>query len=150
MVLLGYPKEINAYKNADSILLLYDSTEFLNSTTTALVDILLGNAPLRALSSTRPLVRSTSQAISFDVLDIIQSPTGRLPISLEPHFPAGHSVSYAPTSIKSVHWDFGDDSQSKEYRVEHSYAEPGHYTATVTIDVADGTTTSGTFAIEIQ
>ncbi|HIA48960.1 MAG TPA: PKD domain-containing protein [Candidatus Hydrogenedentes bacterium] len=150
VVLLGYPRDINTYQSADALLLLYGATTSLNATISALSDILLGNAPVTVLSDSKPLTRPTNQTITFDVLDVIQSPTGRLPVSLEPFFPAGHSVSYAPTSIKSVHWDFGDNARSNENRAEHIYTQPGQYTATLTIEVSDGTTASGTFAIDIQ
>ena len=150
VVLFGYPVDINAYKNADALLLVYGSSKFMDTTTDALAEILLGKAPIRALSSDVALVRGTGQPITFNVLDVIQSPTGRLPVSLEPFFPVGHFVSYAPQSIKGVHWDFGDNTRSTEHVVDHAYAQPGSYRATVTVEVDDGTTTSGTFAIDIQ
>lgn len=150
VILLGHPGSIDMYQDADAILLTYSSSMFTGFTMDSLVRILLGDAPIRVLSSETPLVRRPGEEITFNVLDVIQSPTGRLPIALPPHHDHGDYVSFPPTSIKKVQWDFGDGSSSRESRIAHAYEAPGAYTATLTITDEDGNESTGTFAIIIQ
>jgi beta-N-acetylhexosaminidase len=149
VVLLGNPKDISPYLKADALLLLHGSSNFLDSSTEVLTDILMGIAPMRVIASSKPLVRNAGQAISFNVLDVIESPTGRLPTELKPFFSVGHSMSYAPASIKRVAWDFGDSASSKEPHVDHTYETPGQYVATLTVETVSGDTETGSFNIEI-
>ena len=150
VILLGHPGSLEMYNQADAILLTYSSSVFPNATMESAIRILLGDAPIRVLSSDTPLVRKTSEEIVFNVLDVIQSPTGRLPLNLPPAYSNGDFVSYPPTSIKKVRWDFGDGKSSSEERVAHAYAAPGSYTATLTVTDEDGLESTGSFAIEIQ
>lgn len=150
VILLGHPASIAMYDDADAILLTYSSSVFPEHTMETAVRILLGDAPISVLSSETPLVRKRGEEIIFNVLDVIQSPTGRLPINLPPAYTHGDFVSYPPTSIKKVRWDFGDGKSSGEERIGHAYEAPGSYTATLTVADDDGRESTGTFAIEIQ
>ena len=150
MVLLGQPDTMEAYKNADAILLTYGTSNIYGHMVQSILDILLGEAPIRILSSETPLVRATNEEIIFNVLDVIQSPVGQLPIDLPPYFSHGDSVSYRPTSIKKVRWEFGDGKQSRDEEVGYTYKKPGDYLATLTITDNAGRETTGTFPISIQ
>ncbi|HEX6196453.1 MAG TPA: PKD domain-containing protein [Jiangellaceae bacterium] len=50
----------------------------------------------------------------------------------------------------TIEWDFGDGSTSSELSPEHTYAEPGSYTATLTATDEDGETGSASVAIEVE
>lgn len=150
VVLLGHPSSVEAYDKADAILLTYASSRNYGHTTQSIIDVLLGNAPIRVLSTTIPLMRARDEEIIFNVLDVIQSPTGRLPIGLPPTFEHGDFISYRPTSIKKVRWDFGDGEESRDEQASHRYAGPGDYTATLTVTDVDGRVSSGTFPISVR
>ncbi|MFW6090322.1 MAG: PKD domain-containing protein [Actinomycetota bacterium] len=49
----------------------------------------------------------------------------------------------------AVEWDFGDGSTSTELSPEHTYEEPGSYTATLTATEEDGETGSASVDIEV-
>jgi PKD repeat protein len=55
--------------------------------------------------------------------------------------PAGDAITIA--------WDFGDGQTSSELSPEHTYVEPGSYTATLTATDSDGETGSASIAIEV-
>lgn len=150
VVLLGHPASVDAYSEADAILLTYSSSVFPDFTLESVMRILVGDAPIRVISSEEPLVRRAGEKILFNVLDVIQSPTGRLPLNVPPRYEHGHYMSFPPTSIKKVRWEFGDGGSSSKDVVEHSYAVPGSYTATLTVVDDDGVESTGTFAITIQ
>ncbi|MFP6582228.1 MAG: glycoside hydrolase family 3 N-terminal domain-containing protein [Candidatus Hydrogenedentota bacterium] len=150
VVLLGHPASVEAYDKADAILLTYSSSRNYGHTIQSIIDVLLGKAPIRVLSAKKPLIRRWNEDIIFNVLDVIQSPTGRLPIGLAPIYEHGDSISYRPTSIKKVRWDFGDGNDSRDEQVSHRYAGPGDFTATLTVTDVDGRVSSGTFPISIR
>lgn len=55
--------------------------------------------------------------------------------------PEGEDLTYA--------WDFGDGSKGEGAEAEHTYTEPGTYTARVTATDASGATATDTVAIEV-
>jgi len=106
---------------------------------------LLGRAPLGLQAATEGLKLKAGQAQTFNLMDIVRTPAGRLPVTLEPPFVAGLSVPYDPSAaIKKVAWDFGDGGKAKEVTVEHAYASPGTYPVVVTVTDLEGETTTRT------
>ena len=103
-----------------------------------MADILIGNAPLSILSMDSPIQMKVGEARSFNAGEVIQAPSGRLPITLSPAFPAGSAARYNPAaSIKHVEWDFGGDKVRKE-NVARKFDSPGDVAVTLTVtDVND-------------
>jgi PKD repeat protein len=60
--------------------------------------------------------------------------------------PAPLHVSFAANGAASAHWDFGDGSTAEGVTVDHTYAA-GRWTATMTAQAADGTTSTQTVPI---
>jgi N-acetylmuramoyl-L-alanine amidase len=60
--------------------------------------------------------------------------------------PAPLHVSFAANGAASAHWDFGDGSAADGVAVDHIYAA-GRWTATMTAQASDGTTSSQTVPI---
>ncbi|MBQ1265794.1 MAG: PKD domain-containing protein [Proteobacteria bacterium] len=52
-------------------------------------------------------------------------------------------------SIKKYHWDFGDGATADTAKATHGYAEVGSYTATLTIEDADGHKATDTRKIDV-
>ena len=52
-------------------------------------------------------------------------------------------------SIKKYHWDFGDGATADTVKATHGYAEVGSYTATLTIEDADGHKATDTRKIDV-
>ena len=60
--------------------------------------------------------------------------------------PAPLHVSFAANGAASAHWDFGDGSAGDGVAVGHTYAA-GRWTATMTAQAGDGTTSTQTVPI---
>ncbi len=150
-VVIGYPKDIAALDEADAVLVTYGSTKRVGDTMTALADILVGNAPVDILPPLRDLSLRVGEQVSFDVNDVLRSPVGRLPVSFEPPYVAGYSVSYRPTiAVHSVHWEFGDGSKSNDRVATHIYKKPGDYVVTLTVSGKKKEGATGTFQVHVQ
>jgi len=50
-------------------------------------------------------------------------------------------------TVVSYNWDFGDGSTGQGLNVNHTFANPGGYTVTLTVTAADGTTASSTVTV---
>jgi beta-glucosidase-like glycosyl hydrolase len=148
--LLAPPTDITPYQLADALLMGYSDPKLHAPTVSALIDILLGKSPVTLLKDNQTTQVRVGKEMSFNVLDIIQSPTGKLPIKLEPLFLPGFALYYIPQSIKSVEWEFGDNNKDKGHQLSHIYNEPGDYIATVTIKQVDGTELSGKYTIQVN
>jgi len=60
--------------------------------------------------------------------------------------PAPLQVTFDATGAASAHWDFGDGTSADGVSVQHTYAA-GHWTATVTAQGSDGTTSTQTVPV---
>ena len=134
VVLLGYPSILPELVDAEAIVLSYTSPDAADSSMRAVADVLVGQGPLGILPAVRDVKAKAGVPISFSVLDVIRSPSGILPVTIEEPFVAGMSVPYDPTfSLRKVEWDFGDGKQSKEFFLERAYESPGRYPITLTV-----------------
>src|SRR5690606_9314366 len=112
VVLMGYPKNLEALAIADAILLTYADERSLAQNIRAAADALVGLAPINIFPGVRPLRTQVGKQERFNVYDLIRCPSGRLPVSIGP-FESGASVSYdSAPNLKRVQWDFGDGSGS--------------------------------------
>ncbi len=134
VVLLGQPRNVQAYEDADALILAYGDVTNPAETMTAVADMLAGNAPVEVLAPVRELEIRAGEAATFDVHDVVRSPTGRLPISLGEPFVAGFAVSYRSGAVvEGVRWDFGDGKQSRDPITSHAYKKPGTYEITLRV-----------------
>lgn len=148
--LLAPPEDINLYQYADSIILGYSDPNMIGPTISAMVDIVLGNAPIELVADDESTQIMVYEQMIFNVLDVIRTPTGKLPLHLEPSYAAGHSVSYLPQTIKSVEWDFGNGKGAKGNVVTHIYTEPGTYTTSVKVKHEDGSVVSKNYILQVK
>ena len=135
---------------ADALLMGYSDPNWQGPTIVALVETLLGNSPVGLVADDKTTKVSIFDEMHFNVLDVISCPTGKLPLTLEPFYPAGYSLSYLSQSIKSVEWDFGNGKQSKGDRVSHTYTKPGKYVVGVKIKTEDGEEISGSYQLQVE
>ncbi|MFA6241460.1 MAG: glycoside hydrolase family 3 N-terminal domain-containing protein [Candidatus Hydrogenedentales bacterium] len=145
-VLVGYPSILPQLADVtDAIVLAYCDPASADGVMRAVADILLGLAPLGLQAASEELKLKAGEPHTFNLMDIIRTPAGRLPVTLEPPFVAGMAVPYDPSAaIKKVLWDFGDGGKAKEASVQHAYAAPGRYPVTVTVTDLQGETTART------
>ena len=73
-----------------------------------------------------------------------------------PSGPAPHAVKFSatgsddgPAGELSYHWDFGDGGTSFDEDPDHTYQEPGDYTATVTVTDGAGRTGTAEVAVDV-
>ena len=134
VILLGYPKNLAQFSEADAIVLAYCDDAISPETLLAVTDVLVGEAPVAILPSVRPLTIKAGKAEPFNVADVVRTPAGTLPVTITEAYPAGLAASYdATTAIKRVEWDFGDGKRSTDPRAEHAYATAGSYSVTLTV-----------------
>jgi beta-N-acetylhexosaminidase len=146
VVLLGYPDGLPRFRNADAIILGYCSPNYVTATVQAIADVLVGNAPMRILPPVRDMETRVGHPESFNAFHVAQSPSGRLPVTIEPPYLAGLSVPYPITdTVKRVEWDFGDGKHAKGEVVNWTYDAAGRYPITLTLTDQNGEVTSGTF-----
>lgn len=151
VVLLGHPKNAPLLADADAILLAYCDPATAGETLLAMADILIGEGPVRILEASGDLHFKTKEQRSFDVMEIIQSPAGRLPVTVSDAFPAGLAIPYDPSfAVKKVLWDFGNGKRAKKQRASFAYTAPGRYPITLEIRDARKRTTSAVFHAVIQ
>lgn len=150
VVLLGYPKNLEALAIADAIVLTYADERSLVQNIRAAADALVGLAPINIFPGVRPLRTQVGKQERFNVYDLIRCPSGRLPVSIGP-FESGTSVSYdSAPNLKRVQWDFGDGSGSKEAETQHAYAKPGSYAVTLTVTERGGNSISQRFDVIVE
>ncbi|MCL4692945.1 MAG: PKD domain-containing protein [Candidatus Hydrogenedentes bacterium] len=151
VVLVGYPSTLPDLVDAEAIVLSYSSPDAIDQSMRAVADVLVGQGPLGLLPVVRDIHAKVGEPVSFSVLDILRSPSGMLPVTIEAPFVAGLSVPYDPTfSLRKVEWDFGDGKQSKEFFVERAYTEPGRYPITLTVTDKLKQTTSRTLYAVVE
>lgn len=113
VVWLGYPQDIVQFAEADAILLAYCDSNNCGATIRAAADVLRGHAPVRILPAAEDLVFKVGEARTFDALEVVHVPAGRLPVTVSDLYPAGLSLPFDPNrSIRRVEWDFGDGQRA--------------------------------------
>jgi len=151
VVYVGYPDRVVELSEADALVLAYSNPASVSKVMNAVADVLLGSGPIEILPAKSDLKRTVNEEIPFDVAEVVRSPVGRLPVTIEGKFVAGYSVSYAPQlALKKVLWDFGDGKHSNESRGIHAFREPGRYTVQLTVTDNMGSETSGEFHVSIE
>jgi beta-N-acetylhexosaminidase len=149
-VLFGNPRNVAAFDVADAIVLVYSKPNESSASIAALAEVLLGNAPVDVLPGTHPIRRRAGESISFDMADVVRTPTGRLPVEVPGYF-AGDSVSYRPDpKAVDVRWDFGDGKSARGAVVDYTYAKPGSYTVTLTVNPKGMSASTGTYEIVVE
>lgn len=151
-VLVGYPSILpRLAEAADAIVLAYCDPGAVDGAMKAVADILLGRAPLAIETPRAALKLTAGQPRTFNLMEVVRTPAGRLPVSFDPPFVAGLAVGYDPSAaIKKVAWDFGDGGKAKEVTVDHTYASPGQYPVTVTVTDLQGETTTRTVSAVVE
>ncbi len=151
VVLLGYPKLLPQLRHADALVLAYSRSFSASQTMRAAADILLGNAPVAVLEARQELRLAVNEEMTFDVLDVIRSPVGKLPVTIDETFPAGMSVRYNPVmALDKVQWDFGDGARSRDHSIAHAFRKPGRYPVTISITNARGDLSAGTYHVVVE
>jgi beta-N-acetylhexosaminidase len=149
VVLLGQPRNVQAYDDADALILAYGDVSNPAETMTAVADMLAGYAPIEVLPPLRELELRAGEPATFDVHDVVRTPTGRLPVTLGDPFVAGYAVSYrSPAVADSVRWDFGDGKQSRDPVTAHAYKDTGTYQ--ITLRVGKKFSGEGTFRVVVK
>ncbi len=148
---LGYPSRLSLYEDADAILLGYANPGEVSQTMKAVAAVLMGDAPVEILPALRDLERTVEQQVSFDVYDVVRSPVGRLPVTVEEPYVAGYSISYRPIlEHHKVEWDFGDGRKSRDLTVNHAYQRPGRYRVILTVEDDAGEISRGEFGVVVR
>ncbi len=151
VVLLGYPKLLPQLRHADALLLAYSRSFSVPQTMRAVADILLGNGPVAVLEAQKELQLAVNEEMTFNVLDVIRSPMGKLPVTIDETFRAGMSVRYNPIkSLDKVEWDFGDGTRSRDHSMAYAFKKPGRYPVTVSITDTRGDLTTGTYHVVVK
>lgn len=151
VVLLGYPANVSALREADAILLAYCRGDRLNESIAAIADALVGKSSIRITPTKEDLSVKAGHPETFDIINVVHCPAGRLPVTIEKPYEAGLSVGYAPSQVvKSVVWDFGDGTRSKESRVKHTYEQPGRYALLLTVKDIDNVVSTARFSIVVE
>lgn len=147
-VYLGYPDAIPFLSDADAILLAYSGPAQGGQSIRAVADIIAGNAPVEVNDSLKELHVQAGKTETFDIMKIVRSPVGRLPVSVAGPFVAGFGMSFDPSRVvKKVEWDFGDGTRANTPRVEHGYGQPGQYDLGITAIDLEGRHASGLFHV---
>ena len=151
VILFGYPRNVPLFQEADAILVAYCDPTRSGSMIPAMADILAGEAPLQIVTATGDLPVHVGVPETFDIQKVLRSPAGRLPVSVGEPYVAGQSVGYAtPKSVKRVEWNFGDGTQAKEPRTQHTYISPGRYPLSVSATGGDDQDLVGHFWVSAQ
>lgn len=152
VVVMGYPRDMTPFEDANAIVLAYGNPNQPGDTMLAVADVLMGNAPVEILPPLRDLVLTAGEASSFDAFDVLRSPVGRLPLTVGGKYVAGYSVPYRPTlAVDTIHWDFGDGAKSSAAVATHAYKKPGEYIVTLTISgKRTKSSASGQFRVQVQ
>jgi PKD repeat protein len=105
------------------------------STTVPAASITLFVIPVKASTNQPPVARITATPS-----------TGSAPLLVSFN---GSTSTDSDGTIASYAWNFGDGQQGSGATVTHSYAQPGNYTATLTVKDSGGASTSATVAITV-
>ena len=148
VVLLGYPEMLPKVSEADAILLAYTDNNAPEAVLRAIAEIIVGLGPIQVLASTQDFTTKAGELRTFDAAEVVQTPTGRLPITISESYGSGLSLGYAPhLAMKKISWDFGNGMKSKDVSSEIAFTEPGRHQVTLTVTDNNNQVTSGTFNI---
>ena len=151
VILMGYPSTVEHYVQADALVLTYCENSGFEQSMKAVADLLLGNSTIRILPPVRDLETQVGKEEEFNVLDVVRSPSGRLPVTAGSAFKAGYSVPFdTEPRIKKVLWEFGDGKRSKKMKLTHAYETPGRYPVTLTVTDKKKQVTKGVFNILVK
>lgn len=147
VVYLGHPRNAAMITGADAVVLAYCDVGNLAQTMQAMAEILMGRAPLSILPVDSPIRLRVGESRSFNAFEIIQAPSGRLPVTLSDRYPAGTAARYNPSaSVKHVEWNFGGDKIRKE-NVPRTFDKPGETVVTLTVTDKNNEVCSRTFSV---
>lgn len=146
-VYLGHPRNAAMITGADAVVLAYCDPANIAQSMQALAEILIGKAPVSILPVDSPIRLKAGESRTFNAFEIIQAPSGRLPIALGARFPAGTAARYNPAdSVKQVEWNFGGDKVHKE-NVVRTFETPGETPVMLTVTDNNGEVCSRSFSV---
>ena len=146
-IYLGHPRNAAMVTGADAVVLAYCDPSNIAQTIQALAEILLGNAPVSILPVESPIRLKAGESRSFNAFEIVQAPSGRLPITLSERFPAGAAARYNPEgSVKEIEWDFGGEKIHKEHAAR-TFDTPGETPVTLRVTDKNGEICSRSFSV---
>lgn len=148
VVLLGYPRNLPYLAMADAIVLAYCDPNKYTETVGSMADILVGEGPIGFANIGRDILVRVGESRTYNALDLVRVPAGRLPVTLSEQFVVGLSAPFGPQyTLKKVQWDFGDGTKSKEERSSHAFEKPGRYPVSLTVTSKKGQTAAYTFYV---
>lgn len=151
VVLVGYPSALPHLAEADAILLAYADPRACSESMKAVAEALVGKGAVGFVGRDSELATRVGSLDRYSALDLIQTPPGRLPVTIEPPFVAGTAVSYDPTiSIRKAEWQFGDGTRSKDLNADKAFAQPGRYPVTLSVTDITGAESSVTFHVTVE
>lgn len=150
-VVLGYPSLAMHLKDADAIVLGYCSSGNYTTTLDAVGEAIMGEGAVSVRNAGETYRIKSGEARTFNTWEAVRMPAGQLPIHLGGEFPIGHSVSYDPTeAVKSVEWNFGDGTVSKEIAPQHTFTQPGTYTVSLKVADQQKNATEGSYTFIVE
>ena len=150
VVLIGYPQNLRYLgSQADAVLLSYSDPSTAGLSIDALGEVLLGKGPVSIRAPRGDARVPVGETRVYSVWDLVRAPAGQLPVHISEAFPLGCSVpAFSEETIRKARWDFGDGAKSKELKATHTFAAPGRYDVTLTVEDRQKTTHSETFTVE--
>jgi beta-N-acetylhexosaminidase len=150
-VVLGHPALAMHLKDADAIVLGYCSSGNYATTLAVIGEALMGEGAVSVRNAGDTFRIKAGEARTYNVWEAVRMPAGRLPVHLGGEFPLGHSVSYDPAeAVKSVVWDFGDGTVSKETAPQHAFTQPGTYTVTLKVSDQQKQAAEGSYTFIVE
>lgn len=150
-VLVGYPNALKSFAEADAIVLAYDDAERIELTMRAVADVLAGDAPIAVLPGVQEVKHAANDPMTFSLKDVVRSPSGTLPITVEGAWRAGFGLSYEGLpSVAKTSWDFGDGSKSKDHDTTHAYIAAGRYAVALEVTDRQGKVSAGQFTVVVE
>lgn len=151
VVLMGYPRLLPLAASADAIILTYSDESFVEESMKAVADVLVGQGPLGIVPPRRQLLLQLGEVVTFNALEVLHSPTGRLPVTINTRYRAGMGLGYDPTfALKKVQWDFGDGHGATKVETKHTYKKAGRYPVKLKVLDKKGYETTATFHIIVE
>jgi len=151
VVYLGYPKDLDAFAEADALVLAYSEGGDSEETWKALAEALTGQGAVGILRRDQPIEMRAGEPRTFDAQEVCRTPAGRLPVEVSARFPAGTAVSLPlEDRIGGAEWDFGNGDKARGIKTEYAYAASGQYVLTLRIKESGGQTVSRGFAVDVK
>ncbi|MBI2425018.1 MAG: hypothetical protein HYV27_19490 [Candidatus Hydrogenedentes bacterium] len=151
VVLLGYPRNLDALAEADALLLAYCDGATYPQTLRAIGETLMGEGPVGIAALAEAIPMRTGEIQRFSAIELMRVPPGRLPVAHSDTFPLGHGLTYDPRqSFKKAEWDFGNGKHVKKEQVEYAYPQAGRYPLSLTVTGLHGETARQTFDIAVE